>query len=222
MSDPSISTPNESKPKSDAPPSSVDNAEIPIVDMEKVYPRQVSTGLSRGIQQLGTPNVFVDSGDNQIIVAKNDVNQVLMGDQVNFGEGFYVTKEGVDAKTAKSAKDFIFNSNQNVFKIVKTDTILVDFIDAPVSVLSVAHNLGFAPIPMAFLIGVTDGAASGNFPFPVTLGLDTTSVPGTILNTSYVRVASDTVNVYFEIFNATGSELGVFNVRYYLLQETSG
>lgn len=205
---------------------SVDAGAVPQMDMERVLPRQQSTGMSRGINQLGSPNVFVDSGNNQIIVSKTDnqvtTNQVLMGDQANFGEGFYVTKPGIPVDTAKNTSDFIFNSNQNIFKIVKTDAFRVALTADLSQYVSIPHDLDFAPIPMAYLISVTDGAINGNFPFPVSAGINVDIVNHVINTTVLLRTSADEQYAYFECLNSTGSALGTFSIRYYLLQETSG
>lgn len=129
----------------------------------RTFPRQVLTGNSRGIQQFGTPNLFADSGNNYFGVAKNNITQVLMGNQPNFGEGFYVTKDGIDARTASNSDDFIFNSGQNVFKIIKSYNSLRGATVAGYSIASaagwaagsaatvLAHELKFIPACIAFV-----------------------------------------------------------------------
>lgn len=194
-------------------------------DTPRLFSRQNLTGNSRGIQQFGTPNLFVDSGNNYFGVSKNDVQQVLMGLQPTFGEGFYVTKDGIDASQTTNASDFIFNSNQNVFKIVKTDLINIGISSSTVSTLSIPHGLTFAPIPMAFLVnvGVSGPVTNANLPLPTFINASVGGVTAGIVSFgSYLYTAADTVNVHFQCLNATGSAPGTFRLRYYLLQETSG
>lgn len=88
-------------------------------DTPRTFSRQLLSGNTRGVQQFGSPNLFADSGNNYFGVSKNNVQQVLMGLQPTFGEGFYVTKDGIDVSQSTSEDDFIFNSNQDVFKVKK-------------------------------------------------------------------------------------------------------
>lgn len=193
-------------------------------DTPRAFPRQSLTGMSRGIQQFGTPDLFVDAGKSYFGVSKNNIQQVLMGLQPNFGEGFYVTKDGVDVSTATSNNDFIFNSNQNIFKIVKTDVVTISPFTSTVSTLSIVHGLNFAPIPMAFLINVSVAGpvTHANLPLPTFINATIDGVAGVVNFGSYLYCATDTVNVHFQCLNATGVTPGSFQIRYYLLQESSG
>lgn len=193
-------------------------------DTPRAFPRQSLTGVARGIQQFGSPDLFVDAGNNYFGVSKDGIQQVLMGLQPTFGEGFYVTKDGIDASTANSADDFIFNSNQNVFKIVKTDIVTIAPFSSTVSTLSVAHGLNFAPIPVAFLtgVGVAGPVVRANLPLPTFINATIDAVAGVVNFGSYLYCAADDTNVYFQCLNATGTTPGTFQVRYYLLQLSSG
>lgn len=199
------------------------NADVPQMGLDKVLPRQVSTGLGRGIQQLGSPDVFVDSGNNQIIVARNGINQVLMGDQSNFGEGFYVTKPGIDVTTAKDSSDFRYNSNQNVFKIIKTDVVNLTIASTTVSTVTVPHGLGYAPIVMAFLnnVDLSTVANDINIPLPTFLNASIDTVGNQVKFVTWVFASSDAFNVYIQCINSSGVALGQFPFKYYLLQETA-
>lgn len=229
--DPSAVSPGDST-YSLRTPDSVSAAAIPQSSMDRVLPRQTSTGLARGVQQLGSPNVYVDSGNEQIIVAKNsDANtstpQVLMGNQATFGEGFYVTKPGIDATAATNSSDFIFNSNQDIFKIVQTGTITVpDTTAGPAAAsnfassfntVSVVHNLGFAPVIVAYWTTISSDVFQ---PVPFS-GFDGsgTAATWTAVNievTSTNIIATATSMVYG---NTTNSLSGIL-IKYFLLQES--
>lgn len=219
-------TTNVIDPSSNPQQDSVNTAE-PFAGGEtpRTFSRQDLTGNSRGIQQFGTPNLFVDSGNNYFGVSKNNVQQVLMGLQPTFGEGFYVSKDGVDVSTTTNAGDLIFNSNQNVFKVVKTDIVNMNLGSSTITTLSFPHGLNFAPIPLAYLINVTLGGAisNANLPLPTFLNADIGSTTaGVVSFGSYLYCAADTQKVHFQFLNATGVAPGVFQIRYYLLQESSG
>lgn len=194
-------------------------------DTPRTFSRQDLTGTSRGVQQFGTPNLFVDSGNNYFGVSKNNIQQVLMGLQPTFGEGFYVTKDGIDASQTTNVNDFIFNSNQNIFKIVKTDLVTISPFTSSVSTLSVLHGLNFAPIPIAFLVNVSVAGpvTNANLPLPTFINADVgITTAGVVSFGSYLYCAADKVNIHFQCLNATGVSPGTFQVRYYLLQENSG
>lgn len=202
----------------------------------RTFPRQVLTGNARGIQQFGSPNLFADSGNNFFGVSKNTVQQVLMGNQAAFGEGLYVTKDGIDASKAISPDDFIFNSNQDVFKIIDVITIQAEAyttVTAAMGQVAVDtnktfynHDLGFAPIAIGF---VPSTAAIPNY----------FQVPRTVYGISgdNIRYASATTQVYttstqivFQIttFLSAIGALGGFSanisagsVKVFLLQESA-
>lgn len=213
-------------------PESSNDATLPEMELERTLPRQVSTGVSRGVQQLGTPNIYVDSGSNQIIVSKTDnqvtTNQVLMGNQPTFGEGFFVTKPGIDVAQANSTEDFVFNSNQNVFKIVKSGTLRspalslsdpgVGVFDTTAAASSVPHDLGYIPAIISYVF--QPGQTYEPMPFNSSNGAGNAARWYTM--TSVVSV----VEVYFRIealvFHQSFSIAeGDFTMKYYLLQETA-
>lgn len=231
MADPSIVNPGASSYSIPDPTTTVVGS-VPGMDMQRVLPRQTSTGLARGVQQLGSPNVYVDSGNEQVIVAKTDggnvtTPQVLMGNQVNKGEGFYVTKPGIDVTTAKNDSDFIFNSNQDVFKIVSTGTVNSPAINlaspgagnfaSTTEYTTIEHNLGYIPASFGYL-----NVASTTW---VLLPYSQSSGAGTGCNWWTVALQADSTTLYIQfgvtVF-ATSFVLaeGAFQINYYLLQES--
>lgn len=143
-------------------------------DNTRILARQTPSGVSRGVQQLGGPSLQADSGNKQITVTDTSVVQVLMGNQPTFGEGFYVTKSGIDATQATSPDDFIFNSNQDIFKIVKTITFPgVTIVNPTCNAGEVLNNIlniefdqetPFTNVPA--VVGYTQGDAGTYYPFP--------------------------------------------------------
>lgn len=190
-------------------------------DTPRIFPRQSVTGVSRGIQLLGSPDVYVDSDKQQIIAAPDGIPQVLMGNQPNFGEGFYVTKPGIDATITNNAADFIFNSNQDVFKIVKSDTVTFSKgANVNSANLVVAHGLGYAPLVTAYFY-------SGGFYYP--FGQTGVAITGT--NSGKVTESSslsvDATNIYFQVLapdwagNGNYTSAETYMIKYYLLGETA-
>lgn len=90
-------------------------------------PDSILSGNNRGIQNLGGPNLYADSGANQMVVQPTTVPQVLMGNQKTFGEGFYVAKPNVNVITNTDASQFIFNSNQTVLQVARSSSVLLSY-----------------------------------------------------------------------------------------------
>lgn len=222
MADPDVVNPQGANdPHLASAPAASSVGEVPQMDMERVLPRQQSTGMGRGIVQLGSPDVYVDAGAEQIIVQKGLPN-VLMGNQPNFGQGFYVSKPGVDVSKTSSAADFIFNSNQNTFKIVKEGRALISFPGGGFSFGYIEHNLGFSPLPFAFLESAnsTIGGAGTYIPLPTFINANVNTVNQTIDFSSYVFVITDEQKIYFVGGNATATSIDNRVISYYLLQES--
>lgn len=196
---------------------SVENSEVGGgEDNQRILARQVPSGTSRGVQQLGGPSLYADSGNKQIVV-NDDIDRVLMGNQPNFGEGFYVTRSGINVLTATKPEDFIFNSNQNVFKIVKSATYTLVATAATSSVYTLPHDLGYTPVAIVYLnFGINNSA-----PLPTWASININTVDIVVEFQSFYDFYCDEKNVYIEFFNATGTPIGNYPVTYYILQETA-
>lgn len=126
-----------------------------------------------------------------------------------------IAKDGFDATTTDSS-NLVFNSENNVFKIVLTGTTSIT---APVSgassTVTVTHNLGFVPIGMFYVNN------SNQFvPLPWTLW-GTTAGKGSGELTIYVSTV-DSTTLIFQINNWNALFAGVvYPIKYYLLQETA-
>jgi hypothetical protein len=188
--------------------------DVPVdASTDRIIPRQVSSGTTRGIQQLGSTQVYSDGGNNQIIV-EDTVPRVLMGNQASFGLGLYVSKSGIDVKTNTDAAQFIFNSNQNVLKVVKTGTVVIPDPGAGnTSSVVVTHGLGFVPL----VVGYAQGGL--NVPLPVFNGWDAT---GVCLGITYFGVVNtNTLSITnFKPSTGAGSNIGQ-TVKYILYQEST-
>lgn len=197
-----------------------------LTGIDLTNPDNVLSGTYRGVQQLGGPSLTADAGNKRILV-NDGTNRVLMGNQATFGEGFYVTKTGIDVTTATTGDQFIFNSSQNIFKIVSSGTVATSGLtvsstagnwNSDSTSVVVTHNLGFAPM----VIGAFLGSA----------GINHTILPysasayngiGEIISNIAIISNSTTISFAFSISvygNTTGT-LPANNIKYYLLQETA-
>lgn len=140
-----------------------------------------------------------------------------------------VAKDGFDATTTTN-DNLIFNSENNVFKIVQSGTATIavptPFTSGSTLTAAVAHNLGIKPAFTAFVdIPIGDGSAS--------LQGKLTSVPATLLalagtpGSVTIRAVADvdTTNINFRVENTAGVGItgvnGNWVFKYYLLQETA-
>lgn len=177
-----------------------------------VTPYKINSGVTRGKQQLGGPSLTADADQQQIVVIKL-VPQVLMGNQPTFGEGFYVTKDGVDVTTNTDPAQFIFNSNQNVFKIVGSGTYPAQTTTAPTTTNTITHSLGFVPAVLMYTF------VSGLYrPVPYT---QMNTADGTLSYHVTYSVDATSLNIIFQYNNAVGPIGSSLPIKYYLLQETA-
>lgn len=182
----------------------------------RVLARQIVSSNARGEQQLGSPNIVSDSGNSRIRVSDDTTNRVIMG---NIGVdlwGLKVSKPGKDVLTAVDA-DLIFNSQNNAFKIISSDTLSIT---APGSVntatVTIVHNLGFVPAFLAYLLfgGVY-------YQLPFTAYSDYSGVAANSwIPTFWMNGTADSTNFKVTV-GSNGFTGGVYSVKYYLLQETA-
>lgn len=126
----------------------------------------------------------------------------------------------------------------NSFRIVSSGEAGISSNGATVTWNSVPHNLGFAPIPFAFLTGVTVTAGASvissdaNIPIPTYTNATFDTVKASAMNSgnalpivafnTYIEVFCDTTNLYIVLYNATGSTVANHNIQYYLVQQPAG
>lgn len=179
--------------------------------------------IQRDIQNSKVTQIFKDdTGDRRVLFGKGE-------------DGFYglkVSKPGYDVHTAAD-EDLIFNSSQNIFKIVgtyditspsyTTAVVAAGDVGLDVSATSVAHGLSFIPALVAYI------ADSGTY-YPlnrVTWGIDA----GNIKYGQFAfQVYADATDITFQIItflSAIGAASGVsasstgFTIKVYALQETA-
>lgn len=162
----------------------------------------------------------------KIIKDASGTQRILFGEGQNQFYGMKVSQSGYDVGSATDAQ-LIFNSNQNVFKIVK---IMPLSLDIPLSggsgsfgSTTQAHGLIGTPAHQAFI--TVD-------PFLAAFGSGTTNGPNpTVINaisgTSVVTIATsqvtvDATNVIFTAYvGVIGSLTLHFSAKVYILQETA-
>jgi hypothetical protein len=202
-------------------------------ESDRIQPRQTASGVTRGIQQLGSDKIYSDGGNNRIVVEDTTNPKVLMGNQPTFGEGFYVAKAGVDAATNTDANNWIFNSNQNVFKIISTGTGSVTVGNGDTArdkTTIIPHGLDHVPIVVGFIQNPS-GDIQGSIgevqcPYGIYGLTNTGSFPSVLLPLlQYYYVGADATNIYLVVLSSDVSFYSqlkqTFTFKYYILQETS-
>lgn len=145
-------------------------------DQSRTLPRQISTGNYRGTQTITGALIVADPGTNNPVITISGVNQNQLwsnpATKVNymlagsFGNGstdygVKVAFPGIDVTTATDDQ-LIFNSSQNVFKIINTGVIssvnynITDpgsgtFTNFGSSSIPLPLNLSFVPGIIAFI-----------------------------------------------------------------------
>lgn len=152
-------------------------------------------------------------------IFKDDTGErrVLIGKGASDFYGLKVSKPGHDVYTATDAQ-LIFNSDQNVFKIVASVTLSITGLATSNNSVTYAHGLGYKPAIVAYL---NAGAFGGQTPLPTWTSLTRDDINHVVVFRTWVNAEVDSTNVYIELYNSTAGIVGPFNVVVYLLQETA-
>lgn len=165
-----------------------------------------------------------------------DASNVGLAQFGKFSDGstaLKVAKAGIEVGTATNDQ-LIFNSSQDVFKIVASNestlTPPASWGSGVAITNTISHNLGFPPAFQAYVTIPNIGAGFPqegkliNVPAFITL-TNSPTVRGSLI---YIQVLaySDTSNLYLSVINTTDSTLSGYNLlpficKYYILQETA-
>jgi hypothetical protein len=200
-------------------------------DVDKTNPNRITAVLNsaddvqqrmaQGTNQIQNAGEEDDSGlrtlERQILAVQDGTNKAVMGfygDANKFG--FKVAKDGIDVLTA-GPLELIFNSENNVFKIV--DTAIVPspaFSPGTTQTTTIPHGLDYGPLVVGFL-----GTSTGFKPLPTFTSVGTGG-GGSMSLDAMVDISSDDDNIYISTYSAgTTASAGFYTVRYYILQETA-
>lgn len=149
------------------------------------------------------------------------MRRVLLGKGKNDFYGLKVSQAGKDVYNAANS-ELIFNSDQNIFKIVLKDSVQFTVGTGTTTTVTVPHNLGFAPQIVAFLNQVDVSVVGDDVNAPLPTWMDVSiDVPNNVIKfRGWLSCYVDAVNAYFLVLNSTGASFGTFPITYYLLQET--
>lgn len=189
--------------------------------------RMAHQTASTAIGAPGAPKVArVQQQNNRILaVDANNVPVVNFGQQQDGSLGLRVAKTGIDVTTNTDPSQLIFNSSQDVFKIVGTGTITqtqgaftgtVGTFQEFFGTVSILHNLSYTPVVLAFLY------LGGTYvPMPYTAMNNTGAGPNWVT----YAITTDSTSINFNYvgitYGATTVASSNLSAKYYLLQETA-
>lgn len=179
-------------------------------------------------QTLSTTHITPDSSttgqriqmlNNQIIATDNNNNAVALFGQDSTGNTVLkVAQSGYDARTATNSQ-LVFNSNQDILKVVLSGTITVSITAGGGAVATVvAHGLSNIPMAIVYWSGSPSFWGSGNTWYPTPYGWYYSST--NYFDTQY-WVDSTYIHFQVEAGSATGAATGTYTFKYRLLQESA-
>jgi len=201
-------------------------------------PKPLDVNLNEGMSRISpyqTYNSGVDTRSGSMAARDEYSQRVMIGTHIKDGVPFYgmkVSKPGYDVLTA-SDSELIFNSNQNIYKIVSVGTVVMptytvtrsagwklSSVAIPPNAV-VTHNVGGVPVVFAF-IKVTGGGGPTRLVLPYT----DAGVVGTAAYFHTVSIAVNGTSLEIGESHLTNGDVGVmtgggFTVEYWILQETS-
>lgn len=215
----------------DTDPNTTNRAE-PMPQSSDQNPTRTSDGTTAITnKQDGSSGAYVSTKDATVKVNDGTVNRVSLGLLSDGSYGLKVSPEGVDVLSATDAQ-LVFNSGQNVFKIVASDTVVLagrslgatSSLGVSAALQSVAIPPGLTK-PLVIAVGSDDGFQYVNWSGPITSldGLSGGNVVSTRKLVAYLGYNGSNIEFSYTAFNATGSSwtIPAYTIRYYILQETA-
>ena len=205
---------------------------------QRILGRQIPSSASRGTQTMTGQTIVNDPSTNRPVITTSAIKQntvfsdpktqtprVIEGLLPDGTYGMWVSKPGVNVTTTTTT-GLIFNSNQDVFKIVQSGILTMPnttantgsarYISGTVGNLTVAHGLGYAPVVFAYA-----NFGGGYLLLPwVTMG----SISATAFTQYTFTAEVDAINIYLVAnsfaYGPVNDTYGGFPVKYFLLQES--
>jgi hypothetical protein len=175
-------------------------------------PQNMANEMNKNILELKNNEVV------QYFKDDTGTRRVMMGKGPDGFYGLKVSQEGNDVYTATNDQ-LVFNSDNNVFKIVLSGIAVVNYAaSAGQAETTVAHNLGFVPAGMVYLI--PDNAAYYQ-PTPLVV---TDISTGAVLQEFDWYVDDTNLTLRFTKNNVAGSgyaSASTASYKYFLFQETA-
>jgi hypothetical protein len=157
----------------------------------------------------------------QIFKDDTGTRRVLLGKGENGFYGLKVSKDGEDVFTAGDDQ-LIFNSTQNVFKIVATDSVeWTPVLSSGIDTLTIDHNLGYVPIPQVFMTSVGGSRVATPLPYAASMTLGTADGTPTVVFQDYFFCSATDTSLNIYSYSPLSNPRPTRYFKYYLLQETA-
>lgn len=196
------------------------NPTVNAVDSSALVNAHATNGIAyRSEGGVGAPRVITK--DDQIIVHDGTSNKALLGRDDSGNYVVKVAKDGADVLTA-TGDDLIFNSDNNLFKIITTGVIPISHVHTVNSAktTSIGHGQTGRPTVICFATNlVAPGIASSapSYQMPVTApGVSGGNLVIAMLLQAYV----DDTNLNIYTWSNPATTITA-DVRYYIIQETA-
>ncbi len=233
-------------------PDAVDAADgVGGSDTPRTFPRQVLTGTQRGTQSLTGEQIVKDPSTSNTVITTSGPNQnttytdpntnqgqVQIGRLANGSYGMKVAQPEFDVSTATD-NQLIFNSNQNIFKIVdKITSVSIPQFDttAGYGYVKYPHGQSKAPIINAYAAGALftpDVAiiAVSYIPLPLYVSGATTTlqyffaltdIPGNFVSGVTILYGVDSTYIHFlATCDVAAHTISAIPLTIFILQETA-
>lgn len=191
-------------------------------------PDAILSGQNRGTQSIGgSANIQSDPSGQRMVVNDNSFNRVAFG-RIGTGVndwGMKVSKPGIAVDTATNDQ-LIFNSSQNVFKIVSSGTLTSPSLTVAnpgaqygsgTASAAVTHNLGYIPAVLAY---ISQAGQYYALPFNFSWGGGTSTGQRWAMMSATVDSSTFYVSLDVTCYNTSWTNAN-FSIKYYLLQETA-
>ena len=174
--------------------------------------------------------VRLDEGNGRFVVSNGQNNLGIFGPDSTGKTVVKIAKEGFDADTATDDQ-LIFNSEQNVFKIVKKISKSFSIsagANGGTGSITIDHNLGYVPLIFGSVTVSTNtvGLSNGSIlmlpvKVPGITGIQnsTTQLPVDFLSMSITSLTTSNLNVGWSLIFGSNSVTGLITL--YVLQETA-
>lgn len=164
-------------------------------------------------------NILELKGREVTEIFKDDTGtrRVLLGKGADGFYGLRVSQEGVDVYTATLAQ-LVFNSDNNLFKIVASGTTTLDYDGNVNTFATVAHGQSNIPIVLAYVQlpnNANFSPMAGQY-VPMPVYINRTGLPAVQCVQSV-----DSTNIYLRVHDIYAPPNQTYNFRYYVLQETA-
>lgn len=186
----------------------------------------MATTVNQNFEQIAAEN------RSKVVRDESGTDRIIFGRYPDGNYGLKVSKPGVDVSTAED-NDLIFNSSNNLFKIVDSGTVPMTLPDIPNGTKAdvsqtVAHNLGYSPLVIAFITQTNPQSPAVETRLFGASSVQAKSVSTAGVVISYVsdeKVIASATNVTFNwsVSNAAGyaQQAQTATIKYYLLSETA-